>query len=59
LSDKIFLKEQKMKGKAGIIIITLVSILLAGLVAFSGCSKKPTPAKPAKPAAKAVEPNKP
>jgi hypothetical protein len=54
LSNKIVLKEQKMKVKAGI-IITLVSILLAGLVAFSGCkSKKPTPTKPA---AKAVEPN--
>jgi predicted lipoprotein len=45
-----------MKGKTRIIIITLASLLLAGLVAFSGCSKKPTPAKPA---AKAVEPNKP
>jgi hypothetical protein len=54
---KYFLKEQKMKGKAGIIIITLVSILVAGLVAFNGC-KKPTPSKPAA-QPKAVEPNKP
>jgi len=41
-------------------IIALVSILLAGLVAFNGC-KKSTPTEPAKQAAqtKAVEPNQP
>jgi uncharacterized SAM-binding protein YcdF (DUF218 family) len=42
-----------MKVRIGI-IIALASILLAGLVALSGCSKKPAPARPA---AKAVEPN--
>jgi len=46
-----------MKGKAGIIIITLACVLVAGLVAFNGCKK----AAPPKPAAqpKAVEPNQP
>ncbi len=43
-----------MKTKIGV-IITLVSILIVGLVAFSGCKKS----KPAEPAAQteAVEPN--
>jgi hypothetical protein len=51
-----------MKRKVGV-LITLVSILLVGIVAFNGC-KKSTPTKPAKPAkpatqTKAVEPNQP
>jgi hypothetical protein len=46
-----------MKGKAGIIIITLVCILVAGLVAFNGCKKAAPPTPTAQP--KAVEPNKP
>jgi hypothetical protein len=46
-----------MKVRIGI-IITLASIVLAGLVALNGC-KKSTPTKPARPAVKAVEPNQP
>ncbi len=48
-----------MKVKIGV-IITLVSILLVGIVAFSGC-KKSTPTKKAKPATqtKVIEPNQP
>lgn len=51
-------RKQKMKVKIGV-IITLVSILLVGIVAFNGC-KKSTPTKPAEPntQTKAVEPNK-
>ena len=55
--SKFKFKEQKMKGKVSI-IIALVSILLVGIVAFSGCKKKSEPAKPAA-QTKVVEPNLP